>query len=205
VIRTVLAISGGLLRGSLRFVLSAQPDIDVVAELDAIDSVADAVRTIPPEVTVLDVDSLRLAAGADVLTAVRAACAGWPDSKVLVLVDPRRPGIGGQLADAPATIAFLAHDVAPERVVDAVRRLARGEPVVDAELVIAALRPGPPLTTTELRVLEVAALGTPVKDIASRLSLSPGTVRNHLSRVIAKTGARNRIEAIYIARQSGWI
>jgi two-component system response regulator DesR len=205
VIRTVLAISGGLLRGSLRFVLSAQSDIDVIAELDAVDGIADAVGEDPPDVTVFDFDGLGLGPGADVTAAIREAHADLLQSKVLLLVDPRRPGIGSQLAGVPPTIAFLAHTAPPERVVDAVRRLARGEPVVDADLVIAALHASTPLTTTELRVLEVAALGMPVKDIAATLSLSPGTVRNHLSRIIAKTGARNRIEAIYLARQAGWI
>jgi two-component system response regulator DesR len=204
VIRTLLAISGGLLRGSLRFVLSAEPDIDVIAEVETLDGMADVIRGDPPDVAVFDFDGLGLGPGADVTAAVREAHADLADSRVLLLVDPRRPGIGGQLTGAP-TVAFLAHTAPPERVVDAVRRLANGESVVDADLVVAALHASTPLTTKELRVLEVAALGMPVKDIAKNLSLSPGTVRNHLSRIIAKTGARNRIEAIYIARQAGWI
>ena len=204
-VRVLLAMPAGLLRGALRFVLSAQPDIDVIAERDAVDSAVRTIRSEKPDVTVLDLDLLGDGHGIDARQAAREAHAELPDSKVLVLVDPRRPGFGSQLASVPPTVGFLAHTAPPERVVDAVRQLARDEPVVDADLLVAALTRKTPLSAKELRVLAVAAQGTPVKEIARRLSLSPGTVRNHLSRIIAKTGARNRIEAIHIARESGWI
>jgi two-component system response regulator DesR len=102
-------------------------------------------------------------------------------------------------------VGFLGNDVPPQRVVDGVRRLARGEPVVDAELVVAALNKESPLTARETEVLEIAADGSPVVEIAARVGLSPGTVRNHLSRIAGKTGARTRIEAVRIARDAGWI
>jgi len=204
-VRVLLAMPGGLLRGALRVVLSAQPDIEVIAEHDAVESAVEVLRSKAPDVTVLDLDLLGDGHGLDARQAARQAHDELPDSKVLVLVDPRRPGFGSQLASVPPTVGFLAHTAPPERVVDAVRQLARDEPVVDADLLVAALSRKTPLSTKELRVLAVAAQGSPVKEIARKLSLSPGTVRNHLSRIIAKTGARNRIEAIHIARESGWI
>ncbi|GAB3979643.1 response regulator transcription factor [Plantactinospora veratri] len=76
---------------------------------------------------------------------------------------------------------------------------------MDADLVVAALSRDNPLTEREVEVLEIAAEGWPVVEIASKLSLSAGTVRNHLSRIAGKTGARTRIEAIRIARERGWI
>jgi two-component system, NarL family, response regulator DesR len=88
---------------------------------------------------------------------------------------------------------------------EGIRRLYRREPVLDADLVVAALRTRSPLTPQEVRVLQAAAEGWPVKEIARKLGLSPGTVRNYLSRVIAKTGARTRIEAVHIAQQAGWV
>ncbi|GAB7046941.1 response regulator transcription factor [Catenuloplanes indicus] len=203
-VRILLAMPQGLLRGALRYVLSTHPDMDVIAERDAVDATIEAVRSDAPDVTVLDLELLN-GPGRDPAGAARAAHSELPDSKILVLVDPRRPGVGAHIASGPPTIGFLAQTASPERVVDAVRRLAAGEPVVDADLLVAALMPSSPLTDRELHVLEVAALGTPVKEIARTLSLSPGTVRNHLSRIIAKTGARNRIEAIHLAKEKGWI
>ncbi|MDP9792407.1 two-component system response regulator DesR [Catenuloplanes nepalensis] len=203
-VRILLAMPQGLLRGALKYVLSTHPDMDVIAERDAVEATIEAVRTDSPDVTVLDLELLN-GPGRDPAGAARAAHSELPDSKILVLVDPRRPGVGAQIAAVPPTIGFLAQTASPERVVDAVLRLAAGEPVVDADLLMAALMPTSPLTERELRVLEVAALGTPVKEIARTLSLSPGTVRNHLSRIIAKTGARNRIEAIHLSKEKGWI
>ncbi|WP_041832322.1 response regulator transcription factor [Actinoplanes sp. N902-109] len=205
-VRILLAMRGGLLRGALRFVLSAEPDIDVIAECDAVDSTIDRVRDDDPDVTVLDLDLLSGGnAPVDAAGAAREAYAELPEAKVLVLVDPRRPGFGRRIADTPPSIGFLAQSAPPERVVDAIRLLVRGERVVDADLLVAALTSKGDLSTAELRVLQVAAGGLSVKEIAAELTLSPGTVRNHLTRIIAKTGARNRIEAIHIAQRSGWI
>ncbi len=205
-VRILLAMRGGLLRGALRYVLSAEPDIDVVAECDAVTNAIDRVRGGEPDVTVLELDLLNDGdAGLDARRAAQEAHAELPDTKVLVLVDPRRPRFGTQIASTPPTIGFLAQSAPPDRVVDAIRRLVRGERVVDADLLAAAMTSTVPLTTGELRVLKVAAQGLSVKDIAANLSLSPGTVRNHLTRILAKTGAQNRIEAIHIARTSGWI
>jgi two-component system response regulator DesR len=205
VVRVLLAMPGGLLRGALRYVLSAQPDIDVIAELDAVEDAIKFIRTDVPDVVVLDLDLLSAGPVVDATRAAHEAQFEMPETRVLVLVDPRRPGFGSQLAGIPPTVGFLAQTAPPERVVEAVRRLALGKPVVDADLVVAALTAQTPLTRRELWVLQVAASGMPVKEIATNLSMSPGTVRNHLSRIMAKTGARNRIEAIHIAQQAGWI
>ncbi|GIE94486.1 DNA-binding response regulator [Paractinoplanes rishiriensis] len=206
-VRIQLAMPGGLLRGALRFVLSTQPDIDVIAEHDAVDGAIETVRTEKPDVTVLDLELLSDEAGhvIDASGAAQQAHNELPDAKVLVLVDPRRPNIASRLSTVPPTIGFLSQSAPPERVVDAIRSLAAGEPVVDGDLLVAALTQTTPLSEKELRILAVAALGAPVKEIARKLALSPGTVRNHLSRILAKTGARNRIEAIHIAQESGWI
>jgi two-component system response regulator DesR len=192
---------GGLLRGALRFVLSTQDDMHVVAEHDNLDGALTEVRQHCPDVTVLDLDLLGLDPGpAD------EAFEEMSKGRLLILIDPRRPGLlQTRLNAAGPNVGFLAHTVPPERVVDGIRRLYQAEPVVDTEVVIAALRARCPLTPQEVRVLNAAALGTPIKEIAREMGLSPGTVRNHLSRIIAKTGARTRIEAIHLARESGWL
>ncbi|MFY1670975.1 response regulator transcription factor [Plantactinospora sp. WMMB334] len=198
-IRTLLALNGALIRGALAFVLTTQKDIEVVAEVDRAEDIGAALRMQRPDVAVTDVKLFGAAA-------LSGGIAPSEPPPVLVLVDPRRPRmLGNALRAHCQRLGFLGSDVAPERVVDAVRRLARGGSVVDADLVAAALSRENPLTEREVEVLEIAAEGWPVVEIASKLSLSAGTVRNHLSRIAGKTGARTRIEAIRIARERGWI
>lgn len=198
-IRTLLALHGALIRGALAFVLTTQEDIEVVAEVDRAEDIGTALRTQRPDVAVADIKLF----GAGALSGPGTPSGPPP---VLVLVDPRRPQVlGAALRVRCQRLGFLGSDVAPERVVEAVRRLAHGGSVVDGDLVLAALNRDNPLTEREVEVLEIAAEGWPVLEIASKLSLSAGTVRNHLCRIVGKTGARTRIEAIRLARERGWI
>jgi two-component system response regulator DesR len=201
VIRTLLALQGGLIRGGLAYVLGAHEDIEVVGEVDDLAElirVADAAR---PDVVVLGTRLL----GLDPPARLNEVIGRVPGAAVLVLVEPRRAASLATRAAPGPSVGFLSQTVSPRAVVDGVRRLARREPVVDADLVVAALRQRSPLSARELQVLEVTADGLPVKEVAATLGLAPGTVRNHLSRIIAKTGARTRIEAIQVAREAGWI
>lgn len=201
-VRTVLALEGGLVRGALAYVLGAEEDIRVVAQADTVEAVHTTIRTERPDVTVIDLNLFT----ADGLIRDGVVAGAVGDCRLLVLVEPRRAGLlGGTMTEYSSQVGFLSKNVAPQRVVEAVRQLARGEAVLDADLVIAALQPGSPLTRRELEVLGVAAQGCPVKEIANKLTLSPGTVRNHLSRIMTKTGARTRLEAVRIAQHAGWI
>ncbi|WP_229401771.1 response regulator transcription factor [Micromonospora okii] len=192
-IRTLLALDGALVRGALSLVLAAEDDIHVVAEVGSGDAVGQAVRVGRPDVAVVDFDLI-----SDGPVAV-GQC------PLLVLAAPRRVrGLHGVFAPG-RTVGILANDVPPQRVVDGVRRLARRESVVDAELVLAALAADSPLTERETEVLRLTAAGAPVAEVAGSLRLSCGTVRNHLGRIARKTGARTRIEAVRVARESGWI
>ncbi|MGC4806858.1 response regulator transcription factor [Micromonospora sp. DT233] len=192
-IRTLLALDGALVRGALSLVLAAEEDIHVVAEVgrgEAVDQVVQAGR---PDVVVMDFGLI-----SDV-EAVVPAC------PLLVLADPRRVrGLHGVFSPG-RTVGILPNDVAPQRVVDGIRRLARHESVVDAELVLAALAVDSPLTARETEVLRLTADGAPIAEVAGSLRLSCGTVRNHLGRIARKTGARTRIEAVRFAREFGWI
>jgi two-component system response regulator DesR len=200
VIRTLLALDGALVRGALAFVLTTHDDIDVVAELDRSEQIYPAMRSKRPDVAVIDLDLFGAERRTDGVGPYEYGC------PVLVLADPRRSrALKHALHAQTRTIGFLGHHVHPQRVVEGVRRLFRGEPVVDADLVVAALNKESPLTLREAEVLEIAAEGWPVVEVAAKLSLSPGTVRNHLSRIATKAGARTRIEAVRIARESGWI
>jgi two-component system response regulator DesR len=94
----------------------------------------------------------------------------------------------------------------PDRLAECVRRAARGERVLDPDLAARLLwTADSPLNQRELEILRIAADGASTREIASRLSLATGTVRNYLSTAVGKIGARNRIDAVRIARDAGWL
>jgi two-component system response regulator DesR len=107
---------------------------------------------------------------------------------------------------AAGAVGFVVKDAPPEQLVDAVRRVHNGLRVVDPALAAESLAIGTgPLTDRECDVLRTAREGGTVSDVSKALHLSEGTVRNHLSSAIGKTGARTRAEAVRIAEQCGWL
>jgi two-component system response regulator DesR len=194
VIRTLLALDGALVRGALALILTAEEDIRVIGEVSDRAAIEAAIDTQLPDVVVADLHLV-----GDAAPDVVGPC------PLLVLADPRRPRGLSHLLGMRRPIGILGNDVAPRRVVEGVRRLSRGETVVDADLVLAAFNSDSPLTERETAVLDIAADGSPVTEIAKALGLAPGTVRNHLCRIMRKAGARTRIEAVRVARDAGWI
>lgn len=200
-IRVLLAEDQSVVLGALRALLDLEDDLDVVALVDRGDLVVDSVSRTRPDVAVLDLDM----PGADGLTAAERLRTEHPDCRVLILTGLPQPahflraleiGVGG----------YLSKDTSADDLADAVRRVAAGERVLDPELVTASRAVGPnPLTVREAEVLAAAAAGGSTTDIGRTLHLSPITVRNYLSRAIGKLGARNRTDAIRIAREAGWI
>lgn len=201
-IRVMLAQRGGLIRGALAFMLSREADIEVAAEVAQVADVTCTARAAHPDVSVVDLDLI----GVEQLHL--AYQLNWlpPHCRVLILAEQRRSGLlAREMVRQVPGIGFVCRDGSPDRVVEAVRRVACDEPVVDPELLVAALCCRNPLTSREQAVLRAVAGGGPVKEVAGQLGLSPGTVRNHLSRIIAKCGARTRIDAVRIAEDGGWI
>jgi two-component system, NarL family, response regulator DesR len=201
VIRVLVAEDMHLIRGALVALLSRELDMEVVAELDRGDQVLDAAIRTRPDVAVLDIDL----PGMDGLTAAEALYRKVPSCQILVLTGLSQPGHllralkvhvrGFILKDAPATT-----------LAQGVRRVAAGQRVIDPELLAAALETGEsPLTQRETDVLRAAQAGISTDEIANSLALSPTTVRNYLSNAITKVGGRNRIDAIRIARDAGWL
>ena len=200
-IRVLIAEDMHLIRGALVALLSLEPDMEVVAELDRGDTIVDTAVSVRPDVAVLDIDL----PGLDGLTAAEQLHAQLPDCRTLVLTGMSQPG---HLLRALQNHVrgFVVKDAPVETLADGIRRVARGERVIDPELVAAALETGStPLTGRETDVLRAAESGLPTDQIATHLSLSPTTVRNYLSNAISKIGGRNRIDAIRIARDAGWL
>lgn len=197
----MLAEDQGMIRGALASLLGLEPDIEVVGEAaDGNEAVAVAVAA-TPDIALLDIEM----PGKDGLTAAAEIAARVPGCRVMILTTFGRPGYLRTAMEAGA-VAFLVKDSPAKDLAAAIRRVQAGERVIDPGLAAAALSAGPnPLSARERDVLAAAADGSTIGDIARRLHLSEGTVRNYLSSAIQKTHARNRIEAVRRAKAQGWV
>jgi two-component system, NarL family, response regulator DesR len=203
-IQILLAHGSRLMRQALAAVLSQEDDMKVAWELSAGDDViAVAVRE-EPDVVLLDFALPDAAAAGELCERL---CSKMPDCRVLMLVDRRAcTGLLPVLTRLTPHVGIVATEDSVPRLIQGIRQLMKGEFVLDVELAIAALNADKnPLTDREKDILRLAVQGAPAKEIAARLYLSAGTVRNYLSRVMAKTGARTRIEAVRRAQEAGWI
>jgi two-component system response regulator DesR len=201
VIRILLVEPMNLLRGALAAVLSLEDDLDVVADLSRLDEVLAMARAVPPDVAIINIDLL----ADDGLGTVARLNAELPDCAILVLAGVDAPGRLSRALDAHVR-GFVGNQSVPCELVCAIRRLASGERVMDANLAVAVLGASRnPLSPRERDVLSVAASGLPSREVAAKLHLTAGTVRNYISAILRKTGARNRLEAIRIAEDAGWL
>jgi two-component system response regulator DesR len=200
-IRVLVAEDMHMIRGALVALLSRESDIDVVAELERGDEVVDAAKRLQPDVAVLDIDM----PGLDGLSAAALLHEEVPACEILVLTGLTQPSHLLRALQVHVR-GFMVKDAPAGTLADGIRRVAQGQRVIDPDLVAAALDVGSsPLTARETDVLREAEAGVPTEEVAKALSLSPATVRNYLSNAITKLGARNRIEAIRIARDAGWL
>jgi len=200
-IRLLIADDQALVRGALAALLDLEPDLEVVSEVGRGDEVVDAARTTKPDVALLDVEMPGLD-GIEAATALRSLL---PGVRVLMVTTFGRPGYLRRAMEAGAA-GFVVKDTPAAQLADAVRRVHQGLRVVDPSLAAETLVAGTsPLTARESDVLRAARDGGTVADIAKELVLSEGTVRNHLSAAIGKTGARTRAEAARIALDNGWL
>jgi two-component system response regulator DesR len=200
-VRLLLADDQELIRTALAIMLGLEDDFEVVATVSRGDEVVAAARTHHPDVALLDIEM----PGIDGLAAAGVLAQEVPTCRSLILTTFGRSGYLRRAMESGA-FGFVVKDAPPEQLADAIRRVAAGERVVDPALAAATLASGiSPLTTRERDVLVAARPGATVAEIADRLFLSEGTVRNYLSSAIAKTGTRNRAEAVRTADENGWL
>jgi len=201
VIRVLLADDQALVRGALAAMLGLEPDIEVVAQVSSGGEVVPTALDSKPDVALVDVQM----PGKDGITAAAELHRALPSCRIVVCTTFGRPGYLSR-AMAAGAVGFVVKDAPPEQLVDAVRRVHAGLRVVDPALAAESLATGQsPLTDRERDVLRVASSGGTIADVARFLSLSQGTVRNHLSSAIGKTGARTRAEAARVAEDRGWL
>jgi two-component system response regulator DesR len=200
-IRVLIAEDMHMIRGALAALLSLEPDMQVVAELDRGDQVVETALRIRPDVAILDIDL----PGCDGLTVAEELHERLPQCQTLVLTGLSQPG--NLLRALKVHVrGFIVKHAPAETLAAGVRKVAAGQRVIDPELVAVALETGTsPLTARETDVLCAAQTGSSTEEIATRLALSPATVRNYLSNAISKVGARNRLDAIRISRDAGWL
>lgn len=190
-----------MVRGALVALLELEPDIDVVAEVASGDDILPTALQHQPDVAVIDIDL----PGIDGLTAASVLHEQLPSCRTLILTSLGRPGTLRRALSAKVG-GFILKDAPSRDLAEAIRRVAAGQRVVDSNLALAAWDSAEcPLTAREIDVLRLAADGAEAPEIAARLFLSTGTVRNYLSTIATKLNARNRVDAIRIATESGWL
>ena len=200
-IKVLLADDQALVRGAMGALLDLEPDIEVVAQAGRGDEVVAAARESGADVCLLDIQM----PGVDGVEAARQVRDQLPEVRVVMVTTFDRPGYLRRALDAGA-VGFVVKTTPAARLAEAVRRAHAGLRTVDPQLANDLLFSGPnPLTAREQEVLRLARDGEPVARLARKLFLSPGTVRNHLSSAIGKTGAANRVEAARIATERGWL
>ena len=200
-IRLLLADDQAMVRGALATLLGLEPDMEVVAEVGSGDEVVAAASSSRPDVALIDVEM----PGLDGIAATAALHEAMPGVRVLIVTTFGRPGFLRRALQAGAS-GFVVKDTPARQLAEAVRRVHSGLRVVDPALAADSLAGGEsPLTARETEVLIAAREGGSVADIAKHVSLSEGTVRNHLSSAIGKTMARNRADAVRIADEYGWL
>jgi two-component system response regulator DesR len=200
-IRVLLAEDQAMVRGALSALLSLEEDIEVVAGVARGDEVVPTAVETRPDVALLDIEM----PGGGGLSASQALHERLPACRVVILTTFGRSGYLRRAMESGAA-GFLLKDAPATELAVAIRRVMAGERVVDPELALMALSEGNnPLTSREREVLAASLGGASIADIAARLFLSEGTVRNHLSVAMQKLGARNRMEAARLAEQKGWL
>ena len=200
-IRVLLAEDQVMIREALAALLSFEDDIEVVAQVGRGDEVTKAAAESKPDVALLDIEM----PGMDGLTAAKDLKQRDPGIQIVILTTFGRPGFLRRAMESGVS-AFLVKDSPADKLTQTIRRVLAGEKVIDPDLAAAALADGlNPLTPRERDVLQAAANGGTIAEIAASLYLSEGTVRNYLSACIQKTGARNRAEALRIASGRGWL
>jgi two-component system response regulator DesR len=200
VIRVVIAEDQAMVLGALAALLEIESGISVVGRASNGAAALDLVRRERPDVLVADIEMPGMS-GLDVAAAVRAERL---PTRVVILTTFARPGYLRRALDAGAS-AYLLKDAPSSELAEAIRRVHAGGRVIDPALAAEAWTDADPLTDRERQVLRLAADGLSSPDIAAALELSEGTVRNYLSEVMGKLGAKNRIEAANLARAKGWL
>jgi two-component system response regulator DesR len=199
-IRVVIAEDQKMVLGALAALLEIDGDIEVVGRAEDGEEALAICRNARPDVLLTDIEMPNMT-GLELAAAIKRDAL---PTRVIILTTFARGGYLRRALEAGAS-GYLLKDSPAEQLANAVRRVKAGGRVVDPELAAEAWSEPDPLTDRERQVLRMAGDGQTSADIAARLHLSEGTVRNYLSEAISKMGAANRVEAARVAREKGWL
>ncbi len=200
-IRVLLAEDVRMVRGALVALLNMERDMEVVASVENGDEIIPEVERSRPDVAVLDIDL----PGLDGLSAAVRIHEVAPATRTLMLTSLSRPGTLRRALSARVN-GFILKDAPINELADAIRGVSVGRRVIDSQLALSAWDCDEcPLTPREMVVLRLAADGADAMEIAGTLYLSVGTIRNYLTTITVKLDARNRVDAVRIARKAGWL
>lgn len=199
-IRVLLAEDQGMVRGALAALLNLEGDFEVIGEAGNGEAALKMIHELKPDLAVLDIEMPKLS-GLDVAEELKKENF---QCKVVILTTFARSGYLQRSLKAGVK-GYLVKDAPVEELAVALRKVYAGERVISPELALAAWEEENPLTEREREILSLSAKGLSSHEIAKRLFLSEGTVRNYLSIAIQKVGAKNRMEAVHISREKGWI
>ncbi|KEO81877.1 response regulator transcription factor [Tumebacillus flagellatus] len=198
--RILLAEDQGMVRGALAALLNLEDDIDVIAEAPTGTEAWAKIQELAPDICLLDIEMPGLS-GLDVAERIKEAALA---TRIVILTTFARPGYL-QRALRAGVSGYLLKDAPVEELAKALRKVHGGGRVLAPELAMAVWDEPNPLTERERDVLALAGKGLSTADIAGKLFLSEGTVRNYVSEILHKVGAKNRVEAVRIAEEKGWL
>jgi len=199
-IRVLLAEDQAMVRGALSALLALESDIEVVGSAADGEAAWRELQRLKLDVLVTDIEMPGLT-GLELAQRVQRHAL---PIKVVIVTTFARAGFLRRALDAGVS-GYLLKDAPAEQLAEALRTVHRGGRAIDPQLALEAWSEADPLSDRERQVLRLAGEGLAASDIAARLSLSHGTVRNYLSEAIGKLGVGNRIEAYRLARQKGWL
>lgn len=199
-IRVLLAEDQAMVRGALSALLRLESDIELLASCADGASAWRDIQRLRPDVIVADIEMPQIT-GLELALQVREHAL---PCKLIMLTTFARSGYLRRALDA-GVAGYLLKDAPAEQLADAIRKVHRGGRVIDPQLAVESWSEADPLNERERQVLRLAGEGLSASDIAQRISLSQGTVRNYLSEAIGKLAVGNRIEAYRLARQKGWL
>lgn len=197
-IRLVLAEDQNLLRDALGLLLDMEADIEVVGKASNGEEALELVESLAPDICLMDIE-MPIMTGLEAAEKLKDS-----DCKVIILTTFLRSGYFAR-AKAANVSGYLLKDSPSESLAESIRKIMEGKRIYSPELIDVAFELDNPLTEREQQIVKHLAEGEATKTIADKLNLSDGTVRNYISIVLDKLGARNRIEAIRKAIDKGWL
>jgi two-component system response regulator DesR len=197
----LLAEDVAMVRGALVALIELEPDLKVVSAIERGDDIVPTALAHQPDIAIIDIDL----PGLDGLSAAAELHEAMPECKVLILTNLGRAGTLRRALTAHVS-GYMLKDAPPEQLATAIRNIMAGRRVIDPQLAVSTWEGSQnPLSPREHEVLRRAAEGSEPTEIAAEMHLSVGTVRNYLTTIVTKLNARNRVEAIRMAYDSGWL